>query len=205
MRRFLIHLVAAGLLSAQQSHFFVINEKCNSVRDLQFEDCTIAARIPYPSGVIEKVYRCRSSIVRLTGTWSEHMELGCPVRLEFMLPGSTSYTKAAQRFTNCRNGSGRANHRGYLTQQVKFCCTEADITLEGSWGNEIQGSWFYNLQLGEVYAEPKWISDPTDLIKRSTFQRWCKTPFGFKLCGWVDEPKVDHGKPPEFKRLGVKP
>lgn len=175
-----------------------------------FNNCVIAARASDPNGTIVKFYRCNEGLVSISGNWSQkgdrreefgRMWLG--EILDFGWPVDVSDPAiAVHKFKGCSQSfSGeRANYSGYMSIEVPFTCAGAQVLLEGLWEDEFQGNWNYRLQFGEVNSTPQWVDDPKKIIDFCTFQKYCKTKFGWRLCGWVEEPKVDHGKPAPFKR-----
>jgi hypothetical protein len=97
---------------------------------------------------------------------------------------------------------GEGNYAGYMSLRDEWYCNEGNPRLAGQWGEEIQGHWQFHLTFGEVDSEPQWVDDHyiQEFVLHSDFQRYCKTQYGFRLCGWIDSPTIDHGKAPLLKR-----
>lgn len=103
-------------------------------------------------------------------------------------------------FFDCLIDGKSGNPRGYMTDDIHLTCGTKIVTLQGLWGEEYQGNWSYDLSLGEV-TRADWVDDPKrDMDFSSNFQKWCPTTNGYKLCGWIEKPTVDHGKAPPFVR-----
>lgn len=103
---------------------------------------------------------------------------------------------ATQSFTGCVRHGGAANRDGYMTDTNNYLCrNNKTVSLNGLWGEELQGHWLYHLQLGEPIFSPEYVEDPQEFINSHNWAKYCKTASGYRLCGEVIEPKVDHGKP----------
>ena len=161
------------------------------------------------SGHISKEYLCGKVFVAFEGDWDyeqdfHHDRLYYKEFGEFWFDEKGSfgvYVPTKRKYTGCHGPSGfDSNNDGYMSETIVYRCTEADVTLKGKWGQEFQGHWSYSLQLGEVSMEPQWVADVRKDIEFSDFQKWCPTKYGYRLCGWIDRPKVDHGIPPALKR-----
>lgn len=185
---------------------------CQPVAAVTFSDCAILSRHSSPSGALSKIYECGSVVVRLLGSWQVKPDSnGVLTRREFgefWFGETADFGAVAQSairhvFTNCVGGGlfgVESNFAGYMTERITFSCADGEVKLEGQWGEEYQGHWVYTLQLGEVHTLVQWVDDAEKTIDFSAWQKYCKTKYGYRLCGWVEEPKVDHGKPPRFKR-----
>lgn len=187
-----------------------------------YENCSIVARHMYRyddinnSGIIEKDYGCAGGVeVRLFGQWSDvGGSDGGIIRHEFgtYFLGQTGDFNIRHRrtlplpvdeFHNCISDSisGRANYAGYMSEEETYTCDCHKVALRGKWGDEFQGHWSYHLSLGEVDSKPQWVDDVEEIIHFSrSYQKYCPTKYGYRLCGWVDTPVVDHGNPPQYKR-----
>jgi hypothetical protein len=170
-----------------------------------FTNCVIIARRSTPAGALTKWYSCNEGIISLTGEWSikqnQRHEFGTWTFGETTDFG-TPPAKVTQAFTKCVAGQGtESNYDGYMSTKVAFDSAEGPIMLKGQWGDEYQGHWEYRLELGEVTSQPTWVNDPAKIMDfTSSFQKWCPTQHGFRLCGWIEEPRVDHGSPPPYQR-----
>lgn len=168
-----------------------------------FKDCAISARQSHPDGELEKLYHCSNGDPLLIGEWrsasGNRKEFG-----EYWF-GEVEDFGVIHRETNnvflgCISGNEGGNYDGYFSEYIEFKCGDKDITLKGTWSDEYQGNWNYHLIFGEIKLLPSWSDDPKRIIDFSSFQKWCPTKYGYRLCGWIDQPTVDHGKPPLFKR-----
>ncbi len=177
----------------------------------EIHDCAIKARVSLPGGILNKFYKCREGAVKISGKWSVGPDImGRIARQELgtfwfgetadIKPVPASIVKA---FTACEwDGSG-GNTEGYMTESVNFKCAEGSLKMHGAWGEEYQGNWSYRTEFGECCStEPEWEESPLENVVFSRhFQKWERTELGWRLVGSIDEPRVNHGKPPVFKRL----
>jgi hypothetical protein len=168
-----------------------------------YEECTITAK-QYDGDSVAKVFACGTAVVVLNGKQQDQVESGKSYHSEL---GYLSYEnrpfgeipKSADQFYGCVSHGNLGNYAGYMTEERDFVCSGVHVALRGHWGSEYQGNWDYHLSLGEINTEPMWVDDPKKMVDfTSGFQKWCPTALGYKLCGWIDEPKVDHGQPPPF-------
>lgn len=188
----------------------VVGAQTKKPEPLSFDDCTIVGRM-LKSKTIVKMYQCGNRGVLISGLAKDgpdrngvmsHWEFG-----KFWL-GETADISTPKNFRAslsssfylCGGGDSESNLRGFMSLTLTYMCGEYTVKLNGQWGDEYQGNWSYDLQLGEVHMEPQWVDDPKKHIDFLNFQRWCPTQYGYRLCGWIDVPKVDHGKPAGFKR-----
>jgi hypothetical protein len=193
------YLLTVGLL-------LLCASSASAFNNATFDDCTITARRSQGS-TVTKWYTCGAGYVTsgttisVSGFRGDNKEFGDFYDGETDNFG-TAPTKVSAAFTDCTfNGKGCGNCDGYMSESAGLDCAQGTILLKGRWGDEYQGHWEYHLRFGEVDTAPQWVDDPQkDIDFTSTFQKWCPTKFGFTLCGWIDEPTVDHGEPPAFKR-----
>jgi hypothetical protein len=173
-------------------------------KEVVFRDCSLTARHKSENGILLKVYRCGKETVGLTGKWSSsgdgYKEFGTFVFGETDDFGDVPRTTSIA-FANCSWNGDQGNGDGYMTETQLFVCDARRVVLKGYWGEEYQGHWNYNLSLGEVDMKPQWVDNVSKNVDfTSSFQKWCPTRLGFKLCGSIDKPRVDHGSPPKYVR-----
>jgi hypothetical protein len=98
------------------------------------------------------------------------------------------HAKAAEipTFHDCEIDGKDANYAGYQSAGEFYKCREGRIRIEGKWGEEIQGGWRYPTEFGRIGA-PTYIGDEPPEFQMPKFQKWCKTQYGYTLCGWNEE------------------
>lgn len=90
-------------------------------------------------------------------------------------------------YHDCKTrGLGDANMNGYQSAGEVYKCKEGVIRLEGKWSEVIQNGWKYHTDLGKACSGPDYVGDEPLDVQMPSFQKWCKTPYGYELCGWND-------------------
>ena len=87
----------------------------------------------------------------------------------------------------CTASGQEANFSGYQSTAREFTCRQGLLRIEGKWGVDIQNGWEYHTEFGEPTGSVDYIGDLPEEMQMPKFQKWCKTPFGFTLCGWNEE------------------
>lgn len=94
---------------------------------------------------------------------------------------------------DCKVTNHEGNFAGYQSEAKEFTCKEGVVRLEGRWGYDIQNGWKYRSELGELMGS-EYVGDLTPEQQMPKFQNWCKTKYGYTLCGWNDEEEVKQRK-----------
>lgn len=172
---------------------------------ITYEQCSISAK-QYDGEFVVKMWTCGNKFIVLRGKQDVRTDHGTTYRLELGEPRYDGVPfgeipKSGLQYIGCNWKNAHGNYAGYMTDEDEYQCLGAEVTLRGHWGDEYQGHWEYRTSLGELDGRPQWVDDPKrDVDFTSGFQKWCPTALGYKLCGWIDEPVVDHGEAPPLAK-----